>query len=126
MVVSIPPFSLAALFYCQEIMHSVLFKELSKRAHGKNTKALSFNAVVLPTKHRFYLCHLKQNKSGTSSRTRTGMLSKECNKISKLVNSSLDYLVPDDKEAIIKFLIKVKHFILLDLETSLLHIRLLQ
>ena len=102
MVISIPPFSLAALFCCQEIMHSVLFKELGKRAHGKNTKALTFNAVGLPAKHKFYLCHLKQNKSGTSLKTRTGMLSKERKKNSKLVNSSFDYLVLDDKEAIDK------------------------
>jgi len=38
MVVFAPPFSLLTLFYCQEIMHSVLFKELSKGAHEKVLK----------------------------------------------------------------------------------------
>ena len=77
MAVFVFPFLLMALFYCQEIMSSMLFKGMSKRAHGKNVNAISFNGVALPTKHRFYLCHLKQNKSETRSRTRTGMFTEK-------------------------------------------------
>ena len=60
----------------------MLFKELSKRAYGTEVKVVNFNEVSLPTRHKFYLCQLKQNKSGTASKTRSGVLSKEQKKYS--------------------------------------------
>ena len=99
MVVLTSPFSLTALYYCQELMHSMLYKELSKWAYGTKAKVVTFNGVSLFTKCRFYLCHLKQIKSEARSKTRTGMLTKEHKKLFTLINSNFIYPPLDDKEA---------------------------
>ena len=42
----------------------MLFGKSSGKAQEKLIRLFSFYGIALPTKHRFYLCGLKQNKTG--------------------------------------------------------------
>jgi hypothetical protein len=70
---ALPPFTLIALFYLQNIVQSKLLQNLASRTLPTSVKDCYFDKTALKNVCRFQLCHMHQNDETTLANTRSRM-----------------------------------------------------
>ena len=74
---ALPPFTLIALFYLQNIVQSKLLLNLASRTLPTSVKACFFDKTALKNVCRFQLCHMHPNDESTLGKTRSRIQSLE-------------------------------------------------
>lgn len=77
MINTFHPFYIMALYFFKKTMYSHLFQALCERALLSKIEEAKWNEMPLATKHCFHLCHIAQDKGKLTSKTRSGIFSKE-------------------------------------------------